>query len=89
MWDAIGSTILILVILFAIGVEERLGLNWKWPRKKPARMGDAEIASKAREFADLKWILRAKGLAEDEAHKAAYEAVTKRRGFLFPHRTAL
>jgi hypothetical protein len=40
-------------------------------------MGDAEIARKAREFADLKWMLRAKGLPEHEAHKAAYEAVTK------------
>ena len=75
MWDAIGSVVLILVILFAMGVEERLGLTWKWPRKDP--MGDAEIARKAREFADLKWMLRAKGLPEDEAHKAAYEAVIK------------
>jgi hypothetical protein len=75
MWDAIGSVVLILVILFAMGVEERLGLTWKWPRKD--RMGDAEIARKAREFADLKWMLRAKGLPEDEAHKAAYEAVIK------------
>ena len=77
MWDAIGSAVLILVILFAMGQEERLGLTWKWPRKERDRMGDAEIARKAREFADLKWMLRAKGLPEDEAHKAAYEAVTK------------
>lgn len=36
-WDPIGSTVLILVILFAIGVEERLGLTWKRPRKKRDR----------------------------------------------------
>jgi hypothetical protein len=77
MWDAIGSAVLILVVLVAIGAEERLGLTWKWPRKKQDWTGDAAIARKAREFAELKWRLRAKGLPEDEAHKAAYEAVTE------------
>jgi hypothetical protein len=77
MWDMIGSAVLILVVLFAIGVEERLGLTWKWPRKKWGWTGDPAIARKAREFAELKWRLRAKGLPEDEAHKAAYKAVTK------------